>query len=305
MSGAEVPGGLSWGLHNRSASPPSGWRDELLDFKKYEGPGIKYAGQGKLPPMVKDVIVHYFYLLGLNPNDGEMIPEDYVDRNLEDFHFIPPPSSFVIPDWATPYEGDDESCFVDTRHMPNDVPHDDILHYVPVVPNEVSHDVPFVVPDEVPNEVPNDVHDVVPSDVPQDVPERIILRIRVPAPKSPPRRRCHELPPPPPPPSKRQRSSSQQESPAAAPQASSTMRSEYDLQEKSPIVLRLHKQRVHSKPSKKQARLSTTLGNMCAYCSEPVTELDMKSKNGLVNCSNHKVHKYCQQDCIAGHSDYF
>ena len=244
MSGAEVPGGLSWGLHNRSASPPSGWRNELLDFKKYGGPGIKHAGQGILPPMVKDVIVHYFYLLGLNPNDGEMIPEDYVDRNLEDFPFIPPPSSFVIPDWATPYE--------------------------------------------VPNEVPNDVHDVVPSDVPQVVPERIILRIRVPPPKSPPRRRRHELPPSPPP-SKRQRSSSRQQSPAAAPQASSTMRSEYDLQEKSPIVLRLHKQRVHSKPSKKQARPSTTLGVRCAYCAEPVTELDLKSKNGLVNCSYHKI----------------
>ena len=171
-------------------------------------------------------------------------------------------------------------------------------HDVPVVvPNEVPRDVPFVVPNEVSHNIPSDVPHVVPE-------ERIILRIRVPPPKSPPRRRRHESPPPPPP-SKRQRSSSRQQSPAAAPQASSTTRSEYDLKEKSPIILRLHKQRVHSKPSKKQARLSTTLGVMCAYCAEPVTELDVKSKNGLVNCSNHKVHKYCQQDCIAGHSDYF
>ena len=144
-------------------------------------------------------------------------------------------------------------------------------------------------------------HDI-PSDVRYVVPEeRIILRIRVPPPKSPPRRRHHESPPPSP--SKRQRASSRQQSPAAAPQASSTMRSEYDLQEKLPKVLRLHKQRVHSKPSKKQARLSTTLRVMCAYCAEPVTEFDLNSKNGLVNCSNHKIHKYCQQDCIAGYSD--
>ena len=62
---------------------PSGWRNELLDFSLYGGAGIKYAGQGKLPPMIKDLVVHYFYLLGLNPNDGLEIPEDYEDRNLE------------------------------------------------------------------------------------------------------------------------------------------------------------------------------------------------------------------------------
>ena len=83
-----------------------------------------------------------------------MIPGDYLDRNLEDFPFIPPPPSFVIPDWATPYEGDDESCFVDTRHVPNDVPHDNIPHDVPVV---------------VPNEVPNDFTSIVNKTVSQGI----------------------------------------------------------------------------------------------------------------------------------------
>ena len=38
-SGASVPGGLTWGLHNKDADLPSGWNNELLDFYKYGGPG--------------------------------------------------------------------------------------------------------------------------------------------------------------------------------------------------------------------------------------------------------------------------
>ena len=89
----------------------------------------------------------------------------------------------------------------------------------------------------------------------------------------------------------------------AAPQASSTLRSEYNLVDKSPVVLRLSKQRYDSKPAKKAARLSSSAGVYCEYCAEPVTELDLKSKNGLVKCSTHKVHKYCQQECMEAHGN--
>ena len=30
-----MPGGLSWGLNNDDAGMPSGWRNDLLDFKKF------------------------------------------------------------------------------------------------------------------------------------------------------------------------------------------------------------------------------------------------------------------------------
>ena len=73
--------------------------------------------------------------------------------------------------------------------------------------------------------------------------------------------------------------------------------------EKSPVVLRLSKQRYDSKPAKKAARLSTSAGVYCEYCSEPVTKLDLKSKNGLVKCSTHKVHKYCQAECLEAHGN--
>ena len=82
---------MTWGLYNKDASPPSGWNNELMDFYKYGGPGSKYDGNGKLPPMIKDVLVHYFYLLGLNPNEhARKIPDDYKDRCLDDLTFIPP-----------------------------------------------------------------------------------------------------------------------------------------------------------------------------------------------------------------------
>ena len=57
--------------------------------------------------MVRDMIIHYFYLLGLNPNDHA---KDYEDRGLDDLPFIPPPPHFVVADWATPYQpGEDDS----------------------------------------------------------------------------------------------------------------------------------------------------------------------------------------------------
>ena len=97
---------------------------------------------------------------------------------------------------------------------------------------------------------------------------RLVLRLtkskpqkrRTPSPTSP--RTSAREPSSPPPPCKRGRPSSPspRPSPAAAPQASSTMRSEYDLAEKSPIVLRLNKQRL-SKPSKKAARMFNLISN--------------------------------------------
>ena len=31
--------GITWGLDNKDAESPEGWRDELLEFSKYGGPG--------------------------------------------------------------------------------------------------------------------------------------------------------------------------------------------------------------------------------------------------------------------------
>ena len=41
--------------------------------------------------------------------------------------------------------------------------------------------------------------------------------------------------------------------------------------------------------------------NYCAYCGERISAIDLKSKNMLISCSGHQVHKYCKQDCIAAH----
>ena len=107
---------------------------------------------------------------------------------------------------------------------------------------------------------------------------------------------------PPPPPSKRMRASPPS---VRAPQASSTLREEYDLaSDRPPIVLRLSKDRLAaSKPPKKTPRLSmnSTIGSVCDYCHEKVTRMDIKSKNVLVKCSDHYVHKYCMKDCLEKH----
>ena len=111
LSGDDVPGGVTWGLYNREASPPSGWNNDLLDFYKYGGPGKKYEGNGKLPAMIKDVLIHYMYLLGVNPNEHAVdIPSNYENRWLDDLGFIPPPAHFILPDWATPCQpGDNDT----------------------------------------------------------------------------------------------------------------------------------------------------------------------------------------------------
>ena len=128
LSGAGVPGGLTWGLNNKEAQLPSGWNNELLDFFNYGGPGIKYGGQGKLPPMLKDIITHYFYLLGENPNEfAKEIPDDFEPRQLDDLSFIPPPPGFVIPDWATPFQPDEsmegESLHFTSRNFSSNSAH--------------------------------------------------------------------------------------------------------------------------------------------------------------------------------------
>ena len=120
ISGDDVPGGLTWGLANKDAPLPSGWRNDLLDFALYGGPGTGYSG-GRLPPRIKDLIVHYFYLLGLNPNEhARTIPENYEERDLEKLSFIPPPPDFVVPRWATPKDPNEEdsdmtSLFVSSK----------------------------------------------------------------------------------------------------------------------------------------------------------------------------------------------
>ena len=51
------------------------------------------------------IILHYFHLLEVNPNDALNILEDYEDRPVDNLSFIPPPPDFVIPAWANPCSG--------------------------------------------------------------------------------------------------------------------------------------------------------------------------------------------------------
>ena len=44
-----------------------------------------------------------------------------------------------------------------------------------------------------------------------------------------------------------------------------------------------------------------SMKEFCAFCADEVTPLDIKSKNGIVECSGHKVHKYCKPDCVKAH----
>ena len=92
----------------RQTTPQSAQRT-VPAASKYGGPGTSYSG-GRLPPRIKDLIVHYFYLLGLNPNHHACnVPEDYEERDLDKLAFIPPPPDFVIPVWADPKDPDDDS----------------------------------------------------------------------------------------------------------------------------------------------------------------------------------------------------
>ena len=108
-----MPGGLTWGLNNKAAQAPEGWREDLLEFNKYGGPGTSYEGKGKLTTRLKDVICAYFYMLGVDPNvHAEEIPEGYMGRNLEDLGVTTPPEGFVAPDWAGGPDGTGEEDHV-------------------------------------------------------------------------------------------------------------------------------------------------------------------------------------------------
>ena len=258
--------------------------------------------------MIKDVLVHYYYLLGLNPNEyATHIPSDFEVRWLDDLPFIPPPADFVIPAWATPHQpGDssmeDTSQFFATTSASGPGTSN---HFVSERPEEEDGRIILRLTKSQPKKRGRpDASEVPPSspEVPPSLPTARSARSATP-PASPPCR-ARETSSPPPPPSKRGRSSSPPPTPVV-PQHSSTLRSVYDITEKSPLVPRLQRQRLLSKPAKKAPRMSSTLGEICSYCAEPLTKLDLKLKNGLVSCSGHKVHKYCQQSCLDVHSDLF
>ena len=292
-----------------------------MDFYKYGGPGKKYEGNGRLPPMIKDVIVHYFYLLGLNPNEhARDIPDDYQDRWLDDLPFIPPPAHFSLPDWATPAQpGDDDDDDTEERSSY-------FSRSRPATPS-LRPSTAGNAPSESPSSEPARTASMsslraarTPSPVPAARTQSPVPAARTPSPvpgsQSPVLRESRRPPPrvspirmkraaqrsPPPPPSKRMRASPPS---VRAPQASSTLREEYDLaSDRPPIVLRLSKDRLAaSKPPKKTPRLSmnSTIGSVCDYCHEKVTRMDIKSKNVLVKCSDHYVHKYCMKDCLEKH----
>ena len=112
-----MPGGLTWGLNNKAAQAPEGWREDLLEFNKYGGPGTSYEGKGKLTTRLKVVICAYFYMLGVDPNvHAEEIPEGYIEKNLDDLGVTTPPEGFVAPDWAGGPDGNGEEV-----HVPEDV----------------------------------------------------------------------------------------------------------------------------------------------------------------------------------------
>ena len=251
-----MPGGVSWGLKNKDASPPSGWRNDLLDFKSYGGPGGGYKGPGKLPPKLKDLIIWYFWLLGADPNHGIEIPEGYVEKNFDNLrHVFPPPCDFILPNWATPYEATASNIQIEET--------------------EAEENEPETAAETVPsNEVEESAAE--PSRSP------IVLRIA--------RNRIQ----------KRIRSPSRSLSPI--PQPSSTMQSTDTDVDNSPVA-HLRQQRFASKPPKKVARQPTR--ESCAFCGEEQTEMDVKSKNILVRCSEHLSHKYCKNRCREAHAELF
>ena len=91
-------------------------------------------------------------------------------------------------------------------------------------------------------------------------------------------------------------------SPSPIPQASSTMQSTDTDVDNSPVA-HLRQQRFASKPPKKVARQPTR--ESCAFCGEEQTEMDVKSKNILVRCSEHLSHKYCKNRCREAHAELF
>ena len=79
----------------------------MLEYHSYGGPGTSYQG-GKLPPRVKDIICHYFYLLGVNPNThAQDVPPEYQPHDLHLLGHVLPPPDFTMPAWAVPGWGKD------------------------------------------------------------------------------------------------------------------------------------------------------------------------------------------------------
>ena len=80
------------------------------------------------------------------------------------------------------------------------------------------------------------------------------------------------------------------------------MREEEDPDRSRPkIVLHIRNAAQASKPPKKKAKKPSDIDVTCHFCKEAVTSIDIKAKNVLVRCADHKTHKYCQQDCIENH----
>ena len=64
---------------------------------------------GKLTPRVRDLICHYFYLLGLDANDFcKSKPADYKERDISKLTFLPPPAEFNVPLWSILFDGESE-----------------------------------------------------------------------------------------------------------------------------------------------------------------------------------------------------
>ena len=254
--------------------------------------------------MIKDVLIHYMYLLGVNPNEHAVdIPSNYENRWLDDLGFIPPPAHFILPDWATPCQpGDNDteeersSYFVRSSARPSNA--EEFLSSSSSMTSP-SQTPPPASPIRKPKATKGRQRPRSPSSSPSPSPQprSRAARLRDEPPASPPPPPTYPSSPPPPP-SKRKR--------AASP-ASSTLRDEYNLENTRPrIILRLSKNQLQSKPPKKQPRQSSTnktLGSLCYSCNEKVDIMDIKSKNTLVRCSDHLVHKYCMQTCLQRHSN--
>lgn len=246
-----MPGGLTWGLNNKAAQAPEGWREDLLEFNKYGGPGTSYEGKGKLTTRLKDVICAYFYMLGVDPNvHAEEIPEGYMEKNLDDLGVTTPPEGFVAPDWAGGPDGNggEDHVHEDQVHVPED--------HVPDGNGEEDH-----VPE-------HQVH------VPEDhVSERPSTSNREQA----KRKRAGDV------------SDSESES------------DEERREENRPrIVLHIRKS-LMGEPSKPPKKKSKTKIDKCHKCGEGLSSLDRKSKNLFVPCRDHRVHKYCQEECMEDH----
>ena len=76
---------------------------------------------------------------------------------------------------------------------------------------------------------------------------------------------------------------------------------EDDDGERPRIVLHIRKSLLgaagSSKPPKKVARARKGI-EKCNHCNEGLSALDKKSKNLFVDCGDHRVHKYCQEECL-------